>query len=85
MGMGMGMNMATNMGMAMSANENMYNNANNMPQMMMGGFSQPQLNTNIPAAIPVLAEDNAYFRQPVNPHRHQARQRRVRPSDYREV
>ncbi len=30
-------------------------------------------------------EDNAYFRKPVNPHRHQARQRRVRPSDYREV
>ncbi|GAD98627.1 hypothetical protein AN7431.2 [Paecilomyces variotii No. 5] len=30
-------------------------------------------------------EDNAYFRQPVNPHRHQARQRRVRPSDYREL
>lgn len=30
-------------------------------------------------------EDNAYFRQPVNPHRHQARQRRIRPSDYREL
>ncbi|KAI9683654.1 MAG: hypothetical protein M1829_004959 [Trizodia sp. TS-e1964] len=30
-------------------------------------------------------EDNAYFRKPVNPHRHQARQRRVRPSDYREL
>nr|KMM73599.1 zinc knuckle domain-containing protein [Coccidioides posadasii RMSCC 3488] len=30
-------------------------------------------------------EDNAYFRQPVNPHRHQAKQRRLRPSDYREL
>ena len=30
-------------------------------------------------------ENDAYFRKPVNPHRHQARQRRVRPSDYREL
>ncbi|EEP80830.1 conserved hypothetical protein [Uncinocarpus reesii 1704] len=30
-------------------------------------------------------EDNAYFRQPVNPHRHQAKQKRLRPSDYREL
>ncbi|KAK2625015.1 hypothetical protein QTJ16_005384 [Diplocarpon rosae] len=30
-------------------------------------------------------EDNAYFRKPVNPHRHQGRQRRARPSDYREL
>lgn len=31
-------------------------------------------------------EDNAYFRKPVNPHRHQNRQRRgVRPSDYTEL
>ncbi|KAJ5101474.1 hypothetical protein NUU61_003696 [Penicillium alfredii] len=30
-------------------------------------------------------EDSAYFRQPVNPQRHQARNRRVRPSDYREL
>jgi protein MPE1 len=30
-------------------------------------------------------EDDAYFRKPVNPHRHQNRQRRVRPSDYREL
>lgn len=33
----------------------------------------------------VIAEDDAYFRKPVNPHRHQNRQRRVRPSDYREL
>ncbi|ESZ91378.1 hypothetical protein SBOR_8230 [Sclerotinia borealis F-4128] len=30
-------------------------------------------------------EDNAYFRKPVNPHRHVGRQRRARPSDYREL
>ncbi|RAK75104.1 cleavage polyadenylation factor subunit MPE1 [Aspergillus fijiensis CBS 313.89] len=30
-------------------------------------------------------EDTAYFRQPVNPQRHQARHRRTRPSDYREL
>ncbi|PGH13787.1 hypothetical protein AJ80_06175 [Polytolypa hystricis UAMH7299] len=30
-------------------------------------------------------EDNAYLRQPVNPYRHQARQKRTRPSDYREL
>lgn len=33
-----------------------------------------------------IGEDDAYFRKPVNPHRHQNRQRRgVRPSDYREL
>ncbi|KAK3944111.1 DWNN domain-containing protein [Diplogelasinospora grovesii] len=30
-------------------------------------------------------DDDAYFRKPVNPHRHQNRQRRIRPSDYREL
>lgn len=30
-------------------------------------------------------DDDAYFRKPVNPHRHQNKQRRVRPSDYREL
>lgn len=30
-------------------------------------------------------EEDAYFRKPVNPHRHQNRQRRARPSDYREL
>lgn len=30
-------------------------------------------------------EDSPYLRQPVNPQRHQARHRRVRPSDYREL
>ncbi|KAK7887419.1 Protein mpe1 [Exophiala xenobiotica] len=30
-------------------------------------------------------EDNAYMRQPVNPHRHQNRQKRARQADYREL
>ncbi|KAK0720806.1 DWNN domain-containing protein [Lasiosphaeris hirsuta] len=30
-------------------------------------------------------DEDAYFRKPVNPHRHQNRTRRVRPSDYREL
>jgi len=35
--------------------------------------------------MPAGTEDDAYFRKPVNPHRHQNKQRRVRPSDYREL
>ncbi|KID91233.1 retinoblastoma-binding protein [Metarhizium guizhouense ARSEF 977] len=31
------------------------------------------------------ADEDAYFRKPVNPHRHQNKQRRIRPSDYREL
>lgn len=30
-------------------------------------------------------EDSAYFRKPVNPHRHQARRNVTRPTDYREI
>ncbi|KAI9688830.1 MAG: hypothetical protein M1822_001187 [Bathelium mastoideum] len=30
-------------------------------------------------------DEDAYFRKPVNPHRHQNRQKRVRPSDYTEL
>lgn len=47
------------------------NNFNNQQQ--RHNFTQPQ------------NDDGAYFRQPVNPQRHQQRQRRVRPSDYREL
>ena len=31
------------------------------------------------------AEESAYFRQPVNPHRHQSRRNNPRPADYREI
>ena len=47
-------------------------------------FSNQQRSTSYSAPL-IREEDNAYFRQPVNPHRHQARQRRIRPSDYREL
>jgi protein MPE1 len=48
-----------------------------------GGFSNQQKSV---FSEPLLnEEDNAYFRKPVNPHRHQSRQRRARPSDYREL
>jgi protein MPE1 len=64
---------------------------NNMPQqpgyqqqgMGMNSFSNQQRN-NYKAAN-ARDDDSPYFRQPVNPHRHQARQRRIRPSDYREL
>ncbi|KAH8704713.1 DWNN domain-containing protein [Talaromyces proteolyticus] len=49
---------------------------------MNGYQSQQRTNFNGPSN---RDEDNAYFRQPINPHRHQARQRRIRPSDYREL
>ncbi|KAI0913819.1 DWNN domain-containing protein [Ustulina deusta] len=50
----------------------------------MNGFNnnqqQPRPNFTTPNN-----DDEAYFRKPVNPGRHQNRQRRVRPSDYREL
>jgi protein MPE1 len=48
-----------------------------------GGFSNQQ-KTVFAEPLP-NEEDNAYFRQPVNPHRHQGRLRRARPSDYTEL
>ncbi|KAK2747617.1 hypothetical protein FQN55_004971 [Onygenales sp. PD_40] len=49
----------------------------------MAGFSNQQ-RTSFGGPF-AKEEDNAYLRQPVNPHRHQARQKRIRPSDYREL
>ncbi|KAK4451901.1 protein MPE1 [Podospora aff. communis PSN243] len=78
-GQGMGMNNAgqnMNMGPAgprMNGNNGAYN-----PQQQHGpGFKNF---SHQPAD-----EEDAYFRKPVNPHRHQNRQRRARPSDYREL
>ncbi|KAJ5558144.1 hypothetical protein N7535_008360 [Penicillium sp. DV-2018c] len=48
---------------------------NNFSNQQRTTFSQPY----------TREEDSPYFRQPVNPQRHQARNRRVRPSDYREL
>ncbi|KAI1821368.1 DWNN domain-containing protein [Xylaria intraflava] len=61
-----------NMGfMNMNAGMNGFNNNNQQ---------QPRPNFTTPNN-----DDEAYFRKPVNPGRHQNRQRRVRPSDYREL
>lgn len=49
----------------------------------VGGFPNQQ-KTIFAEPLP-NEEDNAYFRKPVNPHRHMGRQRRARPSDYREL
>jgi protein MPE1 len=49
--------------------------ANGFPNQQKTIFAEPLPNE----------EDNAYFRKPVNPHRHQGKQRRNRPSDYREL
>lgn len=50
---------------------------------VMGHFSNQQRTT---FSTPTLnEEDSAYFRKPVNPHRHQARRNVNRPTDYREI
>ncbi|KAM7189646.1 DWNN domain containing protein [Naviculisporaceae sp. PSN 640] len=53
---------------------------NNQQGGQMGFHPNHRNFTNQPAD-----DEDAYFRKPVNPHRHQNRQRRVRPSDYREL
>jgi protein MPE1 len=57
--------------------------------MGMNNFSNQQPNNynynNNNKAAGGRDDDSPYFRQPVNPQRHQARQRRIRPSDYREL
>lgn len=64
-----------------------YNNGNasrpNMPPVQPGEFPNQQ-KTVFAGTLP-NEEDNAYFRNPVNPHRHQGRQKRSRPSDFREL
>ena len=76
-GMGnMGGMMNSNMGNGMPINGGAASGA-------AAGFSNQQ-KTVFAEPLP-NEEDNAYFRQPVNPHRHQSRQRRARPSDYTEL
>ena len=65
-------------------NNNLYAGVNGVPY---GGgrgsnnnFTNQQRNTSRPNA-----EDSAYFRQPVNPHRHQGRRNVPRPTDFREI
>jgi protein MPE1 len=77
--------------------QKMYPNQHQQSNNQMPGVPTGPRNQNVPTG-PSMAnkfsnqqrhlgkeEDNAYMRQPVNPHRHQNRQRRVRPSDYREL
>lgn len=54
---------------------------NNNPQMQQQHMMMPYKQFGHQAGD----DEDAYFRKPVNPHRHQNRQRRVRPSDYREL
>ena len=49
----------------------------------MGSFANQQ-RTTFSAPRP-SEEDSAYFRKPVNPHRHQGRRNVNRPTDYREI
>lgn len=73
---GMGMNMPNgNMGM-----QNMNGGMNGV-----GAVGFPNQQKTVFADPLPSEEDNAYFRKPVNPHRHQGRMRRVRPSDYTEL
>jgi len=68
--MGYGGNMAEGNGHGMGGN-----GAN------IGGFTNQQ-KTVFSAPLP-NEEDSAYFRNPVNPHRHRGQQRKARPSDFR--
>ena len=69
-----------------NAQMSMANNFNNTNGTTFGGgrgagnFQNQQRTSNRPNA-----EDSAYFRQPVNPHRHQGRRNVPRPTDYREI
>lgn len=49
----------------------------------VGSFTNQQ-RTSFSAPVP-NEEDSAYFRKPVNPHRHLARRNANRPTDYREI
>jgi protein MPE1 len=85
---GMGMMNGVSMG-AGNGNGNMNGGAGggqngNVNSAANGGAFPNQQKTVFAEPLP-NEEDNAYFRKPVNPHRHQGRQRRARPSDYREL
>ncbi|KAH7358922.1 MPE1 protein [Plectosphaerella cucumerina] len=95
--MGMGMPMMNGMNPMMGFNgmngnggfNGGFNNGNNMNGGMNGGMGMGMNNFNNQQQRHNFTQpnndDGAYFRQPVNPQRHQQRQRRVRPSDYREL
>ncbi|OAA49909.1 retinoblastoma-binding protein [Beauveria brongniartii RCEF 3172] len=77
-GWGMNMNGMGSMGnMGMGGNMS-HMNGNGVFQNGGTGFQQQQGGNG-------GGEDDAYMRKPMNPHRQQNKQRRVRPSDYREL
>ncbi|KAJ6443322.1 MPE1-like protein [Purpureocillium lavendulum] len=71
-----GMNNMGNMGMQQGPNMGGMGGMGPMNGFQNGGNFSQQNNA---------GDEDAYFRKPVNPHRHQNKQRRVRPSDYREL
>ncbi|KAI0024288.1 DWNN domain-containing protein [Xylariomycetidae sp. FL0641] len=74
-----------NFGMNGGGMGNMNGGGGGMNNMNNGGanaFNGQQMRGNFTSSN---NDDDAYFRKPVNPGRHQNRQRRVRPSDYREL
>ena len=97
--MNMGMMNPMMMGMPPFNNMNGFQGMNGNAGWGMNGMNGGGMNGNMNAGIAngfnpqrppnfagqPVGEDDAYFRKPVNPHRHQNRQRRVRPSDYREL
>ncbi|KAI1662549.1 DWNN-domain-containing protein [Daldinia decipiens] len=52
---------------------------------MNGGYNNQNHQPHRPNFTTPNNDNDAYFRKPVNPGRHQNKQRRVRPSDYREL
>ena len=83
-----GMNGMNNMNSMNSMNGMAYPQATQqtmpiLPNGKQGGYPyQQRMNFNGPSPS---EEDNAYFRKPVNPYRHNNRQRRLRPSEYTEL
>ena len=70
-------------GMGMNMNMNMNGMGTGMNRSGMANFANQQRTTFMNHAN--NDEDSAYFRQPVNPHRHQGRRNAPRPTDYREI
>ena len=62
---------------------NFKNDSVGMNDQGIGSFANQQRTTF--SAPKTSEEDSAYFRKPVNPHRHQTRRNVQRPTDYREI
>ncbi|KAK4104923.1 DWNN-domain-containing protein [Parathielavia hyrcaniae] len=84
-GMGMGMGMGVGMGGGYGHQQQQQQHQQQYQGQQHQQYVGQHRNFPYQAASGGGEEDDAYFRKPVNPHRHQNRQRRVRPSDYREL